>query len=115
MNWGSKICAALAVALLVLPGVSFAEITGDYLEMRTCDVFTGPCFANAEVGLTGRQAVMAWSIEDGKHNGIDLAGLKVVMAINASDTLAYGGGMVVRPDPIKSVILTDSKASAEQR
>ena len=27
-------------------------ISGDYLEVRTGDVYTGPCFANAEVNLT---------------------------------------------------------------
>jgi translocation and assembly module TamB len=35
------------------------QITGEYLEARSCDVFTGPCFANSEVGLTGELATMA--------------------------------------------------------
>src|SRR5258708_5845621 len=49
------------------------EISGNYLETRTCDVYTGPCFANAQVGLTGQQAIMAWSVESGSHEGVDLS------------------------------------------
>src|SRR5438876_942593 len=32
-----------------------AEIRGQYVEARTCDVFTGACFANADTGLTGNE------------------------------------------------------------
>lgn len=91
------------------------DIVGDYLETRTCDIYTGPCFANAEVGLTGQDAIMAWSIEAGEHNDVDLAGLKVVAVVRASDTLGFGGGLVVNPDPIKSVVLVDEKADARQQ
>jgi hypothetical protein len=111
-----SLTALLLAALVVvgmLPGVASAQITGDYLEMRTCDVYTGPCFANAEMGVTGREALLAWSIDSGKHNGIDLSGLKVVVAVSASDTL--GDGIVAKPDPIKSVVLIDSNATCDQR
>lgn len=91
------------------------QISGNYLETRTCDVYTGPCFANAQVGLTGQQALLAWNIEEGRHHGVDLSGLNVVLAIRAADTLGYGGGVVVNPDPIKSVVLVDKRASEEQR
>lgn len=91
------------------------QISGNYLETRTCDVYTGPCFANAQVGLTGQQAILAWNIEEGRHHGVDLSGLNVVLVIRAADTLGYGGGVVVRPDPIKSVVLVDERANKEQR
>lgn len=105
----------LACCLLAPAASQGATIEGDYLESRTCDIFTGPCFANAEVGLSGRLALMAWKIDRGSHLGVDLAGTHVVVALRASDTLGYGGGMVVRPEPIKSVILVDERATAEQR
>lgn len=92
-----------------------STVTGDYLEMRTCDIYTGPCFANAEVSLTGKQALLAWSIDQGELNGVDVSGLKVVLAVAASDTLGFGGGMVVNPDPIRSVVLVDENADASQR
>lgn len=91
------------------------QICGNYLETRTCDVYTGPCFANAQVSLTGQQALLAWNIEEGSHHGVDLAGLNVVLVVRAADTLGYGGGVVVHPDPIKSVLLVDQRASDEQR
>lgn len=111
-----KLSCLSALVLALVAGVApAAEISGDYLELRTCDVYTGPCFANAEVGLTGRQALLAWNIEQGRHNDVDLAGLKVVLSVNASDTLGFGGGLVCNPDPIKSVVLVDERASASQR
>ena len=106
--------ASLALAALFGPAAVAGEISGDYLEMRTCDIYTGPCFANSEVGLTGHHALLAWSIDEGGHGGVDLAGLKVVLAIRASDTLGYGSGLVVHPDPIKSVVLVDERATSEQ-
>lgn len=91
------------------------QIVGNYLETRTCDVYTGPCFANAQVGVTGQQAILAWNIEQGSHRGIALDGLNVVVVVRAADTLGFGGGMEVHPDPIKSVILLDERGSAQQR
>lgn len=103
----------LAVACPAITSAS--EISGDYLEMRTCDVYTGPCFANSEVGLTGQEAVLAWHIDKGSHDGVDLSGLQVVMAVRASDTLGLGSGLTVHPYPIKSVVYVDEKATPEQR
>ncbi len=94
---------------------SATEITGSYLETRTCDVYTGPCFANSQVGLTGQQAILAWSIDQGEFQGVDLTGLKVVMTVRAADTLGFGSGMVIHPDPIRSVILVDETANAQQQ
>lgn len=108
----SKWFYALFVALL--PSLAPAEeISGSYLEARTCQVYTGPCFANAEYNLTGKDALMAWNIEEGTFAGVELSGLSVVMAVNASDTLGFKG--VDDPKEIKSVILVDEKASAPQR
>lgn len=106
--------AALAVITLADKS-SAADITGDYLETRTCDVYTGPCFANSQVGLTGKEAILAWSVDSGTFRGVDLTGLKVVAAVRAADTLGFGGGLEIRPDPIKSVLLVDERATPEQR
>jgi hypothetical protein len=91
------------------------SIQGDYVEARTCDVYTGPCFANAQVGLTGQEALLAWSVESGSYDGVDLAGMKVAVAIKAADTLGYNGGLVINPDPIKAVVLVDQQADERQR
>jgi hypothetical protein len=106
----------LAVAALAFSStaVSAAGIRGDYLETRSCDVYTGPCFANAELGLTGRQAIMAWSIDEGDFQGVDLSGLKAIVVVRSADTLGFGVGIKVRNELNKSVILLDSRATAEQ-
>src|ERR1700742_119592 len=93
-------CALLA---LVFSTAAWAEdLKGDYLETRTCDVYTGPCFANGQVGLTGKDAIMAWSIDRGTYEGVPLAGLKVVAVTTASDTLGFGGTLNFNADRIRS-------------
>jgi len=47
------------IALAFLCASAEAQIAGDYLESRSADVYTGQCFANGEVGLTGDQAILA--------------------------------------------------------
>jgi len=107
------VCAS--VALLASAVAAAGELKGDYLETRTCDVYTGPCFANGQGGITGRDAILAWSIDRGSYEGVDLKGLKVVVVVNASDTLGFGGTLVSHPDPIRSVIIVDQRANERQR
>lgn len=104
--------AAILGLLVAVGQAGAAEIAGHYLETRTCQVYTGPCFANSEMGLAGKDAVMAWSIREGQHNGVNLAGLKVVMALNCSTTLGHGG--INDAKNLKSVIYVDDKANTEQ-
>ena len=96
-------------------GTKSDSLRGNYLESRTCDIYTGPCFANSQVGLGGHEAILAWNIESGSFGGVDLTGLNVVMAVVANDTLGFDGGLEVSPDVIKSVILVDERADTAQR
>ncbi|MEY4177423.1 MAG: hypothetical protein RLY70_997 [Planctomycetota bacterium] len=89
------------------------EVQGYYVESRSCQVFTGPCFANAEMALTGKDAVMAWGIVAGRFNGVDLSGLNVVMVVRASETLGFGG--LDAPESIKSLVIVDERATPVQR
>jgi hypothetical protein len=96
--------------LTVASGVaSAAGIRGDYVEARNADVFTGPCFSNAEVFIYGKQAVMAWKVNQGSWNGVDLSGLCVAAAVKADDTFSED-----RPEKALAVLIVDSKASARQ-
>src|SRR5437773_4532996 len=103
---------SLAVIAFAVPAAAADSVTGTYMESRTCQVYTGPCFANAETALAGREALMAWNIESGKHNSVDLAGLSVVVAVRGNDTLGYQG--VEDPKELKAAIIVDAKASAAQ-
>jgi nucleotide-binding universal stress UspA family protein len=104
---------ALAALALLPTLVSAGEISGKYLETRTCQVYTGPCFANSETAMAGREAVMAWNIEEGKRGEIDLAGLSVVLVVRADDTLGHQG--LNDPKTVRSAIIVDEKATAQQR
>jgi hypothetical protein len=90
-----------------------SEMRGIYLESRTCQVYTGPCFANGEMGMAGRGAIMAWQIEDGQLSGTDLSGLNVVAVLRASDTLGHQG--VDGVDTAKSIVYVDDRAGEIQR
>jgi hypothetical protein len=103
---------ALAVFGALAGDASAGSIEGNYIEARTCDVYTGPCFANSEFGLTGDQALMAWQVSSGTWNGVDLSGLAVVAAVKAGSTL---GDEFSNPYPAKSMLIVDERASAEQR
>ena len=87
-------------------------ITGDYIETRSADVYTGACFANGEMGLAGDQAILAWHVSKGSWLGQDLAGLSIVAAVKASATL---GDPYANPYPARSVMIVDQRATAEQR
>lgn len=102
---------ALLAALAFAPA-GFAAISGDYLEARTSDVYTGSCYANSEVGLAGREAVLAWHVREGSWEGVPVDGLAVVAAVRASATL---GDPTKSPLPARSVVVLDERASPAQR
>src|SRR6266496_535305 len=83
------------------------KLSGDYVEIRSCDVFTGPCFANAEMHLGGREAIMAWSIRHGALDGVALDGLRVIAVVEADDTL---GDVHNFPQAAHSVLIVDQAA-----
>src|SRR5262249_42991633 len=101
---------ALVIALLTAAPVYAAGISGQYIEARTCDVWTGPCFANAEMSLDGKHAVMAWKVDKGTLDNVPLDGLTVVAVVAASDTLG-----LEQTGPARSMLIVDEKATAAQR
>jgi hypothetical protein len=101
---------ALVALLLAAAPLSAAGLTGQYIEARTTDVWTGPCFANADVNLGGKHAIMAWKIDKGQWDKVSLDGLGVVAVLAASDTLGTqqtGSG--------KAVLIVDERANREQK
>jgi Protein of unknown function (DUF1326) len=87
-------------------------LTGSYVEVRSCDIYTGPCFANGEMNLTGREAMMTWSIQHGSFDGVKLDGLSVIAVVKAENTL---GDVNRFPEPSNSVLIVDELADAQQR
>ncbi len=104
------IAALWLVAGAVRP--AHAAIKGDYVEVRSADIFTGPCFANSEVNLEGKQAMMAWRVNQGSFDGVNLEGMSVVAVVLAHSTL---GDDFHNPYPAKSVLIVDERANGTQR
>jgi hypothetical protein len=103
----------LTAALVLALGAASAnasEITGRYVEARTCDVWTGPCFANADNNLCGKNAVLAWQIEKGSLGGVTLDGLGVVAVLSASNTLG-----LEQSGPATTALIVDRRATDAQR
>jgi hypothetical protein len=113
-----KKCLMTAVSLLSLSTLAFgaslprSSVQGEYVEARTADVYTGPCFANGEVDLVGDLAVFGWRVTKGTWQGVNLDGLAVVAAVKASATL---GDRYRTAFPVKSILIIDERADPEQR
>src|ERR1700746_3509227 len=101
---------AVVALIVVAAPVQAGGISGQYVEARTCDVWTGPCFANAEMNLTGKHAVLGWKIDRGSNAGGKLDGLGIVAVVAASDTLG-----LKQTAPSKAILIVDCKATPAQR
>src|SRR5437868_15216640 len=114
MRYGTmiqKTFCFIALAFLFCASAE-AQIAGDYIETRSADVYTGQCFANGEVGLTGDEAILAWHVRSGSWNGVKLDGFNVVAAIKANATL---GDPYADPYPAKAVLIIDEQAGPVER
>ena len=109
---GAASMLSLFTSLVLGASLPTNHVHGEYVEARTADVYTGPCFANSEVGLAGDLAVMGWRIEKGTFDGVNLDGLSVMGVIHASGTL---GDVTATVFPVKAVLIVDERANGEQR
>ena len=100
----------LLLPIMLTMNVSATTVRGQYVEARTCDVFTGSCFANADTGITGKHAVLAWKIEAGTVNGVKIDGLGVVAVVAARETLG-----LKQSGPGRGIVIVDEKATKAQR
>src|SRR5690348_7611459 len=104
--------AVAAVSVSFAAGVPGRSVSGNYIEARTADTYTGPCFANGEVEMNGKEAVFGWKINNGSWKGVNLQGLGIVGVVRSLHTL----GDIHQPiNPANSVLIVDSRATAEQR
>ena len=106
-------CFVVTVAIVAATAGGGIEaspnVVGEYVEARTCDVWTGPCFSNSEMNTTGEFAVFGWSVSRGKFEGQDLGGLRLAAAIRAEGTLMCDGEGQVR-----TVAFVDKRATKAQ-
>ncbi|HXT39584.1 MAG TPA: DUF1326 domain-containing protein [Candidatus Angelobacter sp.] len=108
----SVVMLMLAATPMFATQPNVPAISGDYLEVRSCDVYTGPCFANAEMGLSGREGMLVWSVREGAWKGVKLDGLNVIAVVRTDGTL---GDLRYQPRSGKAVLVVDAAATRKQR
>jgi hypothetical protein len=62
------------------------------------------------MNLAGKNALMAWKVEQGDMDRVSLKGLSVVAVVAASDTLG-----LPQTGPARAVLIVDARADAAQR
>jgi len=112
----STIVAAALVVLAASPLLAGGKgsVTGIYVEARTAEVFTGGCIMNSEAETMGRQAVLAWKVDRGSFNGIQVDGLTIVAALSGDRNLGMvemGGARPV----VRSAMFVDQRANPAQQ
>ena len=107
---------ALVASLLAAASPAHAgPVVGQYVEARTAEVFAGGCIMSSEAETIGRQAVMAWRIETGVHEGQVLDGLRVVAAVSGDRNLGIREIGGESPSFVRAVVYVDERGTAAQR
>src|SRR5262245_4924380 len=91
-----------------------SSVSGSYVEARTAEVYTGGCVMNSEAGTMGKEAVLAWKVDNGSYNGVSLNGLSVVAALSGTANL----GMVEMGGErasVRSLVYVDERANPAKR
>jgi hypothetical protein len=91
------------------------SVTGDYVEARTAEVFTGGCIMGSEGETSGREAIMAWHVNQGQVNGVRVDGLSIVAVVAADRNLGTQEVGGEAPTVVKTALRVDSRATPEQR
>src|SRR5438046_2007896 len=111
----AMIVAAL-VGLAAAPRLAGGKgsVSGEYVEARTAEVFTGGCIMGSEAETVGKNAVLAWKVNQGSFNGVSLDGLSVVAAVAGDRNLGIdeiGGAKAAT----RSALFVDQRANAAQQ
>jgi len=88
---------------------SSGPVRGLYVEARTASVFAGACHYGSEYTTAGREALLAWTIEEGLVDGVSLAGLEAVVAV------AGDGNLDARSTRRRSVVYLPEAADERRR
>jgi hypothetical protein len=80
---------------------------GTYVEARTASVFAGACHYGGEATTAGREALVAWHVEEGAFDGVDLAGLSIAALVASNANLADG-------EERRSVVFVDRELDARR-
>ena len=106
--------AGFALAGTVSLRAGGSSVSGQYVEARTAEIFTGGCIMGSEAETMGKQAVLAWKVDRGSVNGVSLDGLSVVAALSGDVNLGLheiGGATAA----VRTALIVDERATPVQR
>ena len=108
------LAAAFSILAVATLSAGNGALKGTYVEARTSQIFAGACVVNSEAGTTGREALLAWRVDEGRWNGVSLNGLAVVAAVAGDANLSVHeiGGEVANT---RAALFPDARATDAQR
>lgn len=114
MTRAMTVAALVGLAVSPLTAGTRGSVSGQYVEARTAEVFTGGCIMSSEAETIGRQAVLAWKVDRGSFGGVALDGLSIVAAVSGDRNLGIReiGG---EPAATRAAIFVDERANPAQR
>ena len=115
MTRAMVLAALVGLAASPLTAGSKGTVSGEYVEARTAEVFTGGCIMSSEAETIGKQAVLAWKVNHGSFNGVSLDGLSVVAAVAGDRNLGIQELGGAKPTIVKSALFVDAQANPAQR
>src|SRR5438270_2761921 len=101
------VCGLASTVSIAAGGRS--TVSGQYVEARTAEVFTGGCIMGSEAETVGKQAVLAWKVDRGSFDGVNIDGLSVVAAVTGDRNLGIQEIGGARP-ATRSVMFVDERA-----
>src|SRR3954466_9755059 len=109
----------LSALIAAAPAIAFASgatnVTGDYVEARTAEVFAGGCIQGSEGEAAGREAILAWRVGHGQVDGVSIDGLSIVAVVAGDVNLSTHEIGGVAPTAIRTAIRVDARATEAQR
>jgi hypothetical protein len=109
------LCGILAATATLRAETEPVRVSGDYVEVRTAEVFTGPCILGSEWESLGREAILAWRVSSGSVSGATLDGLAAVAVVSADRNLGSETFGLPAPSDVRTVLMIDARANAAQR
>lgn len=103
------ICVMVALLVQAAPAQQRFVVAGDYIEGRSNHVYGCYCEWSGEGVTGGREAILAWSVREGRFEGVPLEGVRMAAVIVGEATLSMGAA------PRTSILFLDSSASEAQR
>ncbi len=103
------LAAVSSPLVAVLAHGSEPVVLGEYIETRTCNLWTRPYHESGGTTLGGDHAVLAWCVRSGSWDGVELKDLTIAAVLDSEGTLSTS-----TEGKVRTVVHIDENASEEQ-